>query len=398
LSTENPSRWDFPEHRVGLGWLNAVLPRLDFLSYNPDTMETVKDEIYDDVLAFIRRPTASGFEPLALKVYAYQFARNPAYQRYCHSKLKTPDTVGSWRDIPAVPTDAFKEIDLACGPPEKVFLTSGTSQGPSKRGRHGIPRLEIYHVSALLNFSAHLLPDLAALKMLILAGSPQIWPESSLAHMLETIRAEYGSDEAPWFVTEKGLDSDRLAAALIESCRQERPVMLLGVTLAFHQFLEHARSRKISFRLPPGSRIMDTGGFKGRKFHLSKTELYRAYEDGFGIPQSHIVNEYGMSEMCSQFYDNVLIDSINPPSRPRQKRTPPWVRTLVMDPETLQERPSGSPGILRHYDLANCGSVLALQTDDVGRTIGDGFEVIGRSPAAESRGCSLIIEELLRAR
>jgi Acyl-protein synthetase, LuxE len=361
-------------------------------------MKTIKDEIYDDVLAYIRRPTEAGFEPLALKVYAYQFAHNPAYRSYCHSKKKTPDTVECWRDIPAVPTDAFKEVDLACGKPEKVFLTSGTSQGASKRGRHGIPRLEIYDVSALLNYSAHLLPELATLKMLILAGSPQTWPESSLAHMIETLRAEYGSDDDSWFVTEKGLDTDRLTSALIDSCRQERPVILLGVTLAFHQFLEHARSRKLSFRLPPGSRIMDTGGFKGRKMHLSKTELYRAYADGFGIPQSHIVNEYGMTEMCSQFYDNVLIDSINLPSPPRHKRIPPWVRTLVVDPETLQERPSGSTGILRHYDLANCGSVLALQTDDIGRTIGEGFEVIGRSPAAESRGCSLMIEELLRAR
>jgi len=360
-------------------------------------METGKDRIYDDVLAFIRRPTESGFEPLALRVYAYQFAHNPAYRRYCHSRMKTPDTVGSWRDIPAVPTDAFKEIDLACGRPEKAFLTSGTSQGSSKRGRHGIPRLELYHVSALLNYSAHLLPDLAELKMLILAGSPETWPDSSLAHMIETIRAEYGHADASWFVTEKGLDTDRLTATLIDSCRHEEPVILLGVTLAFHQFLEHARGRKLSFRLPPGSRIMDTGGFKRRDIQLSKTELYRAYEDGLGIPQSHIVNEYGMTEMCSQFYDNVLIDSVNSLSRPRQKQISPWVRTLVVDPETLEEQPSGSPGILRHYDLANCGSVLALQTDDIGRRIGDGFEVIGRLPAAESRGCSLIIEELLRA-
>ena len=124
-------------------------------------------------------------------------------------------------------------------------------------------------------------------------------------------------------------------------------------------------------------------------------------EKWLGVSSSYIVNEYGMTEMCSQFYDNVLADRVKghpDPSYPvRYKQIPPWVRTMVMDPETLEEVPHGTVGILRHFDLANCGSVMALQTDDMGYRIGlDGIEITGRATSAEARGCSLIVEELLR--
>ncbi|MBI3810967.1 MAG: long-chain fatty acid--CoA ligase [Nitrospirae bacterium] len=360
-------------------------------------MTAQENKIYDEALDYIRQPSKAGFEPLALKVFSHQFARNPTYRNYCEAKGGTPDTVGSWREIPAVPTDAFKEMDIACGPPEKVFMTSGTSQGAAKRGRHPVPRMDLYRASALSNFSAHLLPDLASLRMLFLTGSPETWPHSSLSHMIEVIRREYGGDPADYYINETGLDLDRLIKTLGEACDRNEPVILLGITLAFHQMIQYALTHRRSFRLPSGSRVMDTGGFKGRQIDLSKTDLYRRYEEVLGIPRTHIVNEYGMTEMCSQFYDTVLIDHINGVRHPRHKRIPPWVRTLIVDPETLEELPPGSTGLLRHYDLANCGSVMALQTEDIGRTVSDGFEITGRAAGAEARGCSLIVEELLRA-
>lgn len=81
-------------------------------------------------------------------------------------------------------------------------------------------------------------------------------------------------------------------------------------------------------------------------------------------------------------------------SRVRFKEVPPWVRTRILDPATLEEVPPGEVGLLTHYDLANCGSVIAIETEDLGFRIEEGFEVLGRAPGAEARGCSLTIEEL----
>src|SRR5439155_12772644 len=81
----------------------------------------------------------------------------------------------------------------------------------------------------------------------------------------------------------------------------------------------------------------------------------------------------------------------------RRKVPPPWTRVRVMDPETLAPVPEGTAGLLCHFDLANLYSVAAVQTDDLGVWIEDGFEVLGRAAGAEPRGCSLAVEEFLEA-
>jgi len=79
----------------------------------------------------------------------------------------------------------------------------------------------------------------------------------------------------------------------------------------------------------------------------------------------------------------------------RYHRGPPWVRTLVLDPLSLESVPVGAVGILAHIDLANLGSVAAILTEDLGRAISGGFQLMGRSLGAEPRGCSLAMEDFL---
>src|SRR5690606_32595439 len=157
-------------------------------------------------------------------------------------------------------------------------------------------------------------------------------------------------------------------------------------------------ARGARYRLAAGSRLMDTGGFKGRGREVGEEELRATYAELLGIPGDHVVNEYGMTEMCSQFYDNVLRDRVlRGTVRRRHKQGPPWVRTRVVDPETLEAVPRGEVGILRHYDLANLGSVMAVQTEDIGREVEGGFVLLGRAAGAPPRGCSIAMDLLLSA-
>lgn len=380
------------------------------------------EEITEQVCGLIARPEPEGFEPLALRVFAFQFHHNLPYRRYCLGKGKTPETLSHWREIPAVPTGAFKELDLTClaeaEKPEAVFLTSGTTQGQQRQGRHLIPKLSVYEAAILPHFAAYLLPDHppaadalgGRLRMMILTGSPSLWPHSSLAYMMEVVRRAFGADGSTYYLKEGGLDLEAVISDLKAAEKTAEPVFLLGITLAFWELMTRVRSRGLNFSLPPGSRIMDTGGLKGHRTEISKEELYRAYKEMLGIPKEFIVNEYGMTEMGSQFYDNVLANHFRgrhalsaDRQAPRFKTAPHWVRTMVVDPETLIEVPIGTIGILKHLDLANCGSVMALLTEDLGYAVADGlpagqagFELAGRIQGAEARGCSLLIEEMRR--
>jgi hypothetical protein len=105
------------------------------------------------------------------------------------------------------------------------------------------------------------------------------------------------------------------------------------------------------------------------------------------------VNQYGMTELGSQFYDSVVSE----PGAPRRKLSPPWARVRIIDPLTGAARRPGVVGAIQVFDLANTGSVLAIQTADLGRETagGFGFEVLGREEGAEARGCSIAADELL---
>ena len=134
---------------------------------------------------------------------------------------------------------------------------------------------------------------------------------------------------------------------------------------------------------------MDTGGPKGRPHDISGEKLYALFEKRLGIPSSFVVNEYGMTELGTQYYDTVLADHLAGLNRTRAKAIPRWARLRIVNPETSVDCEEGEPGILVHYDITNRGSVLAVETSDIGIRIGDRFEITGRAEGAESRGCSL---------
>jgi hypothetical protein len=358
-------------------------------------MNPESPSITSHVLDFIRAPYGKDFNALALAVFAQQFQLNLPYQRFCLARGQTPDTVTRWQDIPAVPTVAFKELDLTCGPPEKIFLTSGTTRGQEKRGRHLVPDLALYHASALAHFTNCVLPDNRRLRTLALIPSPEARPQSSLTQMAEWIISDLSSEGSAYFIDPAGVHLDAFADAVAQAQREGTPVCILAITSAVVAFFDWCEGQQRQFALPGGSRIMDTGGNKGLGRPVSRNGVLQSCWKYLKIAGYYCVNEYGMTEMASQFYDNVLYNRFRRSNEPRYKIGPPWVRTVVVDPETLQEVPPGQTGILRHFDLANCGSVMAIQTDDLGYTVGDSFEITGRVPGSEARGCALMLEEML---
>ena len=143
--------------------------------------------------------------------------------------------------------------------------------------------------------------------------------------------------------------------------------------------------------------MMDTGGFKGQSRELNREGLYGLFTQYFGVPETHCVNMYGMTEFSSQFLDNTLRCWHEGRQEPLAKENPPWTRTLVVDPETLQPAPAGARGLLLHVDMANRNSVMAVLTEDVGVQVDGGFQLLGRAQGTEARGCSVVIDELLLA-
>lgn len=342
------------------------------------------------------------FGALALRVFQHQFANNRPYAAYCTRRNVTPDHLDDWRRIPAVPTAAYRELPLLAGAPgdaQAVFRTSGTTLGPERRGAHYVLDLRLYQASLLPAFEELVLTDDARLPLLSLVPPPSHAPDSSLSHMVGVLLERLGADGSGWFAGPHGLDEAGLARRLRQAEGDGVAVCLLGTSFAFVHWLDALQQRGECFQLPPGSRLMDTGGYKGRSRELAPAEMRGAYQRLLGIGSAWQVNEYGMTELLSQYYDAALRDAVEGISgaHPRRKLGPPWLRALVMDPETLEPLPAGEAGLLRHLDLANLDSVVAVQTEDLGREVDDGFLLLGRAAGAVPRGCSVAADLLLSA-
>jgi hypothetical protein len=335
------------------------------------------------------------FAALARELFAFQFEHCAAYRGLCTRRGATPDQIESWREIPSVPTGAFKELTLTSFPRGEtchVFRTSGTSS--SARGALHLDTLELYEASLLPAFRRHLLPDLPhgeRVRIEVLAPSAEEAPDSSLSHMFAVAIAALGSAASRHAVEHGSLDAEALYARLARDAARGETILLCGTAFAFVHFLEYLEERGHALELPPGTRIMETGGFKGRARELPRQTLYAELEARLGVPPGRIVNQYGMTELGSQFYDSVLVA----PKQSRRKLAPPWVRVRIVDAESGRDVAHGEVGTISIVDLANTGSVCAIQTADLGRAIGDGFEVLGREPDAEARGCSIAADALL---
>jgi len=337
----------------------------------------------------------SAFEGWALRIFRHQFAQNAPYRAYCLRRGVTPETVARWEDVPAVPTVAFRHADLACGAPEAVFRTSGTTAGIEERGRHLVPHLALYRASALAGFARYVLPDGARLPCVALLPSPALRPDSSLVRMCAWVGEALGAGIA-WLVDERGLDVDAAVARLARAEAAGETLCLLGPTAAFVRVLDACRASGRRFALGPGTRLMDTGGTKGMPRPVSRAAFLRECWTVLGVAGYWCVNEYGMTELSSQRWDSVLHDRFHGRNvAPRRLLAPPWLRTRVLDPDTLAPVAAGAVGLLCHHDLANAGSVSVVLTDDLGRTVGDdGIEVLGRVSGATPRGCGALLEAL----
>jgi hypothetical protein len=305
----------------------------------------------------------AAFSALALRAFAAQYEALEPYRAYCQRRGALPTRLRHWSEIPAVPVQAFRDVRLWSEDdgtaPAAIFRTSGTTTSGARPGEHYMSAagLARYEASLLPAFRAFVLPELAAgarsaLVPLVLGPPPAEAPHSSLWHMVEICGRELFAEPPRWFLPASGLDW----AGFQDVLETGPAACVIATDLALDSWLTGAESHGFSVALPKGSRLMHTGGPKGLRRAIPTDALYERIDRVLGIPAAHCVNEYGMTELSSQFYDGVLRDGRDE-AAPRLKHGPPWVRTCVVDAQTLDPVPAGTPGLLRVFDLANLGSV-----------------------------------------
>lgn len=313
----------------------------------------------------------------------WQAARIPEYGRMRRR--------GAWP--PALPTDVFRFRRIAAHPENediRVFRSSGTTS--AERSIHVYRDLSLYDAAARAAARHMLFPDVERMRLVVLAPREVEAPDSSLDYMLARF-AEWFGTECTWVWNDGKLDLEAMTAELRRAEESGEPVALLGTSFAFVHAEDGLGNRR--FALSPKSRVMQTGGYKGRSREVEAAALLDAIAERYHVPKAFIINEFGATELSSQLYETTLREEIAGRRGPRRLWAPPWVRVTPVDPDTLEPVRGDAVGVLRIDDCANLDSVCCVQTGDLARRLHDGVVVLGRAAGATPRGCSLAVDEAL---
>ena len=306
------------------------------------------------------------FEREALRLFRHQAEHCAPYAEYVRLLGVEPSQVQRVEDIPMLPIEIFKSHKVYCGEqePQMTFTSSATTG--MVQSRHYVEDIALYE-RAFTEAFRHFYGDERECSIYALLPSYLEREGSSLVYMAERLIAQCGGGGFYLHDYEKLLN---------DMSHDPNPKILLGVTYALLDLAENYAPKL------ENTVVMETGGMKGRRKELPKSELHKVLCSAFGVERIH--SEYGMAELMSQAYS----------SGEGLFRTPRWMKVLVRDVNNPFRRLlSGRRGGLDIIDLANRSSCAFIATEDMGVRYDDGsFRIEGRISQSDIRGCNLLVQ------
>ncbi|MGG1921197.1 UNVERIFIED_CONTAM: hypothetical protein POZ17_18380 [Ralstonia mannitolilytica] len=319
--------------------------------------------------------TEQDFLNASLKTFRYQYENVEIYRKFVDFLKVSPDEVDSLVKIPFLPIEMFKNHQILDKnvDTDLFFQSSGTTQ--MNLSKHFIADPELYEESIYKSFEQFIgkPEDFIFLGLLPSYLERQ---NSSLIYMVDYLMKKSAKPENGYFLYNH--------AELFEllNTLQDKKVILFGVSFALLDFLDYCHSEQSEefLNFPENLIVIETGGMKGRKEEMTKDELLKILQEG--LKTEKIYSEYSMTELLSQAYS----------LGNNEYECPNWMRIMVRnaeDPLTYQKE--GRTGAINIIDLANTHSCSFIATQDLGKIIGDKFQVLGRIDHSDIRGCSLLV-------
>jgi len=310
------------------------------------------------------------FETEALKIFRQQAKNNKVYKQFLDLLKIDPALINKVDSIPFLPVEFFKshKILSSSDEVERIFSSSGTTG--AVQSQHFVTDLRIYEESFKRGFE-YFYGSIEDYTILALLPGYLERQGSSLIYMVDHLIKASASKDSGFYLNEL----HELSELLTKLDSKGEKVLLIGVTYALLDLIEHQK-----FKLK-NTIVMETGGMKGKRKELIRSELHEVLSEGFGLDNIH--SEYGMTELLSQAYS--LGGGVF--------ETPPWMKIFIRDTEDpFHTLDNGRTGGINIVDLANVNSCSFIATQDLGRKISEHkFEILGRFDHSDIRGCNLMV-------
>ncbi|MCX8524084.1 acyl transferase [Chryseobacterium formosus] len=317
--------------------------------------------------------TEEDFLTACLETFRFQYENIDIYRKFVDYLNINPQNVDSLAKIPFLPIEMFKNHQILNKniSTDLFFQSSGTTQ--MNLSKHFIADTNLYEESIYKSFEQFIgkPEDFIFLGLLPSYLEKQ---NSSLIYMVDYLMKKSDKRENGYFL----YNHEDLFTLLNDL--KDKKVSLFGVSFALLDFLDYCNSNSQTLKLSNTLTIIETGGMKGRKEEMTKDELLEILQNGFKT--NKIYSEYSMTELLSQAYS--LGENIY--------QCPSWMRVLVRNAEDpFNYEKEGRTGAINIIDLANIHSCSFIATQDLGKIIGDKFQVLGRIDHSDIRGCSLLV-------
>lgn len=318
--------------------------------------------------------TEQDFLNASLKTFRYQYENVEIYRKFVDFLNINPDEVDSLVKIPFLPIEMFKNHQILDKnvTTDLFFQSSGTTQ--MNLSKHFIADPVLYEESIYKSFEQFIgkPEDFIFLGLLPSYLEKQ---NSSLIYMVDYLMKKSSKPENGYFLYNHGELFDLL------NTLQDKKVILFGVSFALLDFLDYCQAeRNESLNFLENLIVIETGGMKGRKEEMTKDELLKILQEGFKTDK--IYSEYSMTELLSQAYS----------LGNNEYNCPNWMRIMIRNAEDpFSYEKEGRTGAVNIIDLANTHSCSFIATQDLGKILGEKFQVLGRIDHSDIRGCSLLV-------
>ncbi len=310
------------------------------------------------------------FDALALEVFRYQSIHCEVYRRYlAHLGIDTSN-INKTADIPYLPIEFYKRFQVKTGNFESELCFESSSTGNTGISKHHILSADHYRTSFRTCFN-YAFGDNRTFCHLALLPSYLERSHSSLVFQVDDFIRNSKYSQSAFFLRNHA----ELNKTLIENEKMEVPTILWGVSFALLDFIE-----EFQFELKH-TRVIETGGMKGRRMEITREELHALLKGGFGL--NTVAGEYGMTELMSQAYapgDGLYL-------------CPPSMRVTAREiNDPLSGPVYNRHGAINICDLNNIASCAFIASSDLGKVYDNGsFEILGRLDHSDTRGCNLLV-------
>lgn len=300
-------------------------------------------------------------------------------------------------DAPFLPVSLFKTHELRSVGPEKVvkvLTSSGTSDQTVSRVYLDAETAKLQS-DALVKIMQHFL-GVQRRPLIILDCSNVLRDRYAYSARGAAIMGMLLFGRRPFYALKEDFSLDVEGLESYLATNRDLPPIFFGVTYVVWQYFVEGLARAgQKLKCPAGSILMHTGGWKKLlNRSVSPEEYRRAITSATEIEK--VVGFYGMAEQVGSVYcenDRHLLQASN------------YSEIIIRDTNTLKPLPPGQPGLVQvlsslpvsypgHSILTEDLGVIRDTGDSSSEMHGQHFELLGRLPEAELRGCSDTFAEL----